>query len=155
MMFEVMETSWEELQQKLQQLRKDGSLDQLIQAHNSYLVQVLEKSLLSKSSQNIKKHIDRLLHCIMEFVSAQELLYQSSVELMLKLTSPSSADSSEMDEADDGESSDASGAWRQSSQMQLLNASLPKLQSLQKGYKTMFMSLLSLLDQMEHQGLTA
>jgi gamma-tubulin complex component 3 len=71
MMFEVLETSWQELEARLQHA---ADLDEVICAHDDYLETILEKALLGPGSQDIMQQLNSLLDSIIQFCAHQEVL---------------------------------------------------------------------------------
>lgn len=63
-MFEVLETSWDQLQDAF---RKAKNLDALIAAHDAYLTAVMEKALLGVRSQPLAKQLAQMFDLILRF----------------------------------------------------------------------------------------
>ncbi|CAM9365158.1 unnamed protein product, partial [Hapterophycus canaliculatus] len=71
MMFEVLETSWGMLQEDLDAAR---TLDDIIQAHKSYMEGILAKALLNEESSSVNKKLKEVLGTIVDFCRHQESL---------------------------------------------------------------------------------
>jgi gamma-tubulin complex component 3 len=70
-MFEVLESSWVTLEKSLHQAQ---SLDQVIDAHDQYLHDILDKALLSPKHETLHMMIQALLQTILRFCSLEETL---------------------------------------------------------------------------------
>jgi gamma-tubulin complex component 3 len=75
MMFEVLESSWEEF---AKDMKSSMDLDQLIAAHTKYLTAISYKSLLS--SPTLQKDLTSILDLIIRFCRTQENLYLFATE---------------------------------------------------------------------------
>jgi hypothetical protein len=71
LMFEVMETTWMSLEQKIDSAQ---SLNDVIVAHDNYLAEILERSLLSKNYESLNIQLQKLLNLILEFCYYEENL---------------------------------------------------------------------------------
>lgn len=71
LMFEVLETAWIALQEKL---TKATSLDDIILAHDAYLHEIMLRALLTEESEKLNMAIQQLLQTILRFCSLEETL---------------------------------------------------------------------------------
>lgn len=71
LMFEVLETAWVQLTADFEKAR---SLDDLIAAHDRYLSDILDKSLLSPAHEKLQLQIQNVLNLILRFCSLEEKL---------------------------------------------------------------------------------
>jgi hypothetical protein len=71
LMFEVMETTWMSLDQKISEAK---SLTEIIVAHDDYLNEILHRSLLSRESELLNIQLQKLLNYILEFCYYEENL---------------------------------------------------------------------------------
>mmetsp|Transcript_4030 Transcript_4030/g.4652 ORF Transcript_4030/g.4652 Transcript_4030/m.4652 type:complete len:412 (-) Transcript_4030:165-1400(-) len=87
MMFEVLETSWEQL---VSNIEGADDLDEIVKAHSDYLESITQKSLLgvhkNGASQGLlKEMLYSLFDIIIKFCSVQERLYTKILEHVHKL----------------------------------------------------------------------
>ncbi|XP_059184163.1 gamma-tubulin complex component 3 [Centropristis striata] len=81
--FEVLECSWDELWNKVQQAQ---DLDHIIAAHEAFLDSVISRCLLDNNSRSLLNQLRAIFDQIIEFQSAQDSLYRSALEeLTLRL----------------------------------------------------------------------
>ncbi|XP_046887211.1 LOW QUALITY PROTEIN: gamma-tubulin complex component 3 [Hypomesus transpacificus] len=81
--FEVLECSWDELWNKVQQAR---DLDHIIAAHEAFLDSVISRCLLDTNSRSLLNQLRAIFDQIIEFQTAQDALYRSGLEeLALRL----------------------------------------------------------------------
>ncbi|XP_070711849.1 gamma-tubulin complex component 3 [Pempheris klunzingeri] len=81
--FEVLECSWDELWNKVQQAQ---DLDHIIAAHDVFLDTIISRCLLDNSSRSLLNQLRAIFDQIIEFQSAQDSLYRSALEeLTLRL----------------------------------------------------------------------
>lgn len=85
LMFEVLECCWQELSQTMARLREDGDLDQLIQAHHKYLLQIIDQALLSKTQKDLKNQLEKVLHFVVEYIRTQDLVATTAEDIIQKL----------------------------------------------------------------------
>ena len=71
LMFEVMESAWVTLQEKI---RSATCLNDVITAHEAYLNEILDKSLLAPQHEEINMMIQQLLQSILRFCNLEETL---------------------------------------------------------------------------------
>ena len=71
LMFEVMESAWSTLQEKL---AKALSLDEVIKAHDNYLAEILDRALLGPQHEGLCVQLNQLLQSILRFCSLEETL---------------------------------------------------------------------------------
>lgn len=71
LMFEVMESAWSTLQEKL---GKALSLDDVIKAHDNYLAEILDRALLGPQHEGLCVQLHQLLQSILRFCSLEETL---------------------------------------------------------------------------------
>jgi len=76
MMFEVLECAWKELVDRMRQAK---DLEQLIQAHQQYLRQIVRKALLGGSSTNLVSHLNKIFELILRFCYLQVQLYDGAM----------------------------------------------------------------------------
>ena len=74
--FEVMECSWDIL---IKQLRKAESLDEVIEAHEEFLLTLLRQSLLDERSSELLTQLRAIYDRIIEFKGIQDKLYMAGV----------------------------------------------------------------------------
>jgi hypothetical protein len=75
-MFEVIETSWNELSRALSTVT---SLDKVIEAHDAYLSRILDRALLTPEHELLNTQITLLLQCILKFCQMEEVLISDSM----------------------------------------------------------------------------
>ncbi|XP_078259128.1 gamma-tubulin complex component 3 isoform X2 [Rhinoraja longicauda] len=75
--FEVLECSWDELWNKMQQAQ---DLDHITAAHEAFLDTILSQCLLDSKSEELLTQLRALFDRILEFQSAQESMYHSALE---------------------------------------------------------------------------
>uniref|UniRef100_A0A671V8J9 Tubulin gamma complex component 3 n=1 Tax=Sparus aurata TaxID=8175 RepID=A0A671V8J9_SPAAU len=81
--FEVLECSWDELWNKVQQAQ---DLDHIIAAHDVFLDTIISRCLLDSNSRSLLNQLRAIFDQIIEFQSAQDSLYRSALEeLTLRL----------------------------------------------------------------------
>ncbi|XP_069020151.1 gamma-tubulin complex component 3 homolog isoform X1 [Embiotoca jacksoni] len=81
--FEVLECSWDELWNKVQQAQ---DLDHIIAAHDVFLDSIISRCLLDNNSRSLLNQLRAIFDQIIEFQSAQDSLYRSALEeLTLRL----------------------------------------------------------------------
>ncbi|XP_056443702.1 gamma-tubulin complex component 3 [Gadus macrocephalus] len=81
--FEVLECSWDELWNKVQQAQ---DLDHIITAHEVFLDTIISRCLLDSNSRSLLNQLRAIFNQIIEFQSAQDSLYRSALEeLRLRL----------------------------------------------------------------------
>uniref|UniRef100_A0A8C6VV51 Tubulin gamma complex component 3 n=2 Tax=Nothobranchius TaxID=28779 RepID=A0A8C6VV51_NOTFU len=81
--FEVLECSWDELWNKVQQAQ---DLDHIIAAHDVFLDTIISRCLLDNNSRSLLNQLRAIFDQIIEFQSAQDALYRSALEeLTLRL----------------------------------------------------------------------
>ncbi len=80
MMFEVLEMSWHEL---CERLNNAPDLDEIICAHDDYLNIVLERALMGPRSEDIMAQLVTLLDLIIQFCAHQEVLIVKSLSEMM------------------------------------------------------------------------
>ncbi len=80
MMFEVLEMSWQEL---CERLNNAPDLDEIICAHDDYLNIVLERALMGPRSEDIMAQLVMLLDLIIQFCAHQEVLIVKSLSEMM------------------------------------------------------------------------
>lgn len=81
--FEVLECSWDELWNKVQQAQ---DLDHIIAAHDVFLDTIISRCLLDNNSRSLLIKLRAIFDQIIEFQSAQDSLYRSALdELALRL----------------------------------------------------------------------
>uniref|UniRef100_A0A672ZH36 Uncharacterized protein n=1 Tax=Sphaeramia orbicularis TaxID=375764 RepID=A0A672ZH36_9TELE len=81
--FEVLECSWDELWNKVQQAQ---DLDHIIAAHDVFLDTIISRCLLDNNSRSLLNQLRTIFDQIIEFQSAQDSLYRSALEeLSLRL----------------------------------------------------------------------
>ncbi|XP_018546223.1 LOW QUALITY PROTEIN: gamma-tubulin complex component 3 [Lates calcarifer] len=81
--FEVLECSWDELWNKVQQAQ---DLDHIIAAHDVFLDTIISRCLLDNNSRNLLNQLRAIFDQIIEFQNAQDSLYRSALEeLTLRL----------------------------------------------------------------------
>ncbi|KAM7375067.1 hypothetical protein PAMA_014247 [Pampus argenteus] len=81
--FEVLECSWDELWNKVQQAQ---DLDHIIAAHDVFLDTIISRCLLDNNSRSLLNQLRAIFDQIIEFQSAQDSLYRSALEeLALRL----------------------------------------------------------------------
>lgn len=81
--FEVLECSWDELWNKVQQAQ---DLDHIIAAHEVFLDTIISRCLLDNNSRSLLNQLRAIFDQIIEFQSTQDSLYHSALEeLALRL----------------------------------------------------------------------
>ncbi|XP_034534093.1 gamma-tubulin complex component 3 [Notolabrus celidotus] len=81
--FEVLECSWDELWNKVQQAQ---DLDHIIAAHEVFLDTIISRCLLDNNSRSLLNQLRAIFDQIIAFQSAQDSLYRSALEeLALRL----------------------------------------------------------------------
>uniref|UniRef100_A0A3B3SNA0 Tubulin gamma complex component 3 n=1 Tax=Paramormyrops kingsleyae TaxID=1676925 RepID=A0A3B3SNA0_9TELE len=75
--FEVLECSWDELWNKVQQAQ---DLDQVIAAHEIFLSTIISRCLLDTNSRSLLNQLRAIFDQIIEFQNAQDALYRSAFE---------------------------------------------------------------------------
>ncbi|XP_060089694.1 gamma-tubulin complex component 3 [Heteronotia binoei] len=81
--FEVLECSWDELWNKVQQAQ---DLDHIIAAHEVFLDTIISRCLLDTDSRMLLNQLRAVFDQILEFQNAQDTLYRSALEeLQLRL----------------------------------------------------------------------
>ncbi len=80
MMFEVLEMSWQEL---CERLNNAPDLDEIICAHDDYLNIVLERALMGPGSEDVMAQLVMLLDLIIQFCAHQEVLIVKSLSEMM------------------------------------------------------------------------
>ncbi|XP_038575284.1 gamma-tubulin complex component 3 [Micropterus salmoides] len=81
--FEVLECSWDELWNKVQQAQ---DLDHIIAAHDVFLDTIISRCLLDNNSRSLLNQLRAIFDQIIEFQNAQDSLYRSALEeLALRL----------------------------------------------------------------------
>lgn len=81
--FEVLECSWDELWNKVQQAQ---DLDHIIAAHEVFLDTIISRCLLDNNSRSLLNQLRAIFDQIIEFQSAQDSLYRAALEeLSLRL----------------------------------------------------------------------
>uniref|UniRef100_A0A4W3IZB7 Tubulin gamma complex component 3 n=1 Tax=Callorhinchus milii TaxID=7868 RepID=A0A4W3IZB7_CALMI len=81
--FEVLECSWDELWNKVQQAQ---DLDHIIAAHEVFLDTIISRCLLDSNSEALLTQLRALFDQILEFQNAQDSMYRSALEeLQLRL----------------------------------------------------------------------
>ncbi|XP_019959482.1 gamma-tubulin complex component 3 [Paralichthys olivaceus] len=81
--FEVLECSWDELWNKVQQAQ---DLDHIIAAHEVFLDTIISRCLLDNNSRSLLNQLRSIFDQIIEFQSSQDSLYRSALEeLTLRL----------------------------------------------------------------------
>uniref|UniRef100_A0A7N5ZYD0 Gamma-tubulin complex component n=1 Tax=Anabas testudineus TaxID=64144 RepID=A0A7N5ZYD0_ANATE len=81
--FEVLECSWDELWNKVQQAQ---DLDHIIAAHEVFLDTIISRCLLDNNSRSLLNQLRAIFDQIIEFQNAQDSLYRSALEeLSLRL----------------------------------------------------------------------
>jgi gamma-tubulin complex component 3 len=76
-LFEVIESSWNELQEALN--KPESTLDDLIQAHAKYLMNITRKGLLGSQSTDFTGQLHELLKIMLAYKDAVDGLYSFSV----------------------------------------------------------------------------
>jgi gamma-tubulin complex component 3 len=76
-LFEVIESSWNELQQAMH--KPESTLDDLIQAHAAYLSSITRKGLLGSSTTDFTGQLHELLKTMLAYKDAVDGLYSFSV----------------------------------------------------------------------------
>lgn len=71
LMFEVLETAWVGLQEDLQTAK---SLDDVIMAHDAYLSEILNRSLVGPQHEALNQQVQKLLQAILKFCSLETSL---------------------------------------------------------------------------------
>eukprot|EP00742_Colponemidia_sp_Colp-10_P010263 GILJ01011264.1.p1 GENE.GILJ01011264.1~~GILJ01011264.1.p1 ORF type:complete len:867 (-),score=164.52 GILJ01011264.1:142-2421(-) len=77
LMLEVLETSWQDLQENL---RQSSNLDELIAAHAAYLQTIVDKAVLNESTATIRMHLSKLFDLILRFSTTQDLFITTALE---------------------------------------------------------------------------
>ena len=84
-MFEVLEESWTEFEAKI---KDAGDLDALVNAHETYLDNIVEKALLGERSQALVRQLNLVIDLIMRFEGfsgrIQEILQEASSKRRLR-----------------------------------------------------------------------
>ncbi|XP_036401783.1 gamma-tubulin complex component 3 isoform X3 [Megalops cyprinoides] len=81
--FEVLECSWDELWNKVQQAQ---DLDHIIAAHEVFLDTIISRCLLDTNNRSLLNQLRAIFDQIIEFQNAQDALYRSGLEeLQLRL----------------------------------------------------------------------
>ncbi|XP_029114290.1 gamma-tubulin complex component 3 isoform X2 [Scleropages formosus] len=81
--FEVLECSWDELWNKVQQAQ---DLDHIIAAHEVFLDTIISRCLLDNNNRSLLNQLRAIFDQIIEFQNAQDALYRSALEeLQLRL----------------------------------------------------------------------
>lgn len=75
--FEVLECSWDELWNKVQQAQ---DLDHIIAAHEVFLDTIISRCLLDSNSRSLLNQLRAVFDQIIEFQNAQDTLYRSALE---------------------------------------------------------------------------
>ncbi len=75
LMFEVMESAWVTLGDKV---RTACCLDEVIAAHDAYLLEVLDKALLAPHHEQLNVLVQALLQSILRFCSLEDMLITGS-----------------------------------------------------------------------------
>ncbi|MCI4393761.1 hypothetical protein PGIGA_G00161200 [Pangasianodon gigas] len=75
--FEVLECSWDELWNKVQQAQ---DLDHIIAAHEVFLDTIISRCLLDSNSRSLLNQLRAVFDQIIEFQNAQNALYRSALE---------------------------------------------------------------------------
>ncbi|KAF4075193.1 hypothetical protein AMELA_G00231750 [Ameiurus melas] len=75
--FEVLECSWDELWNKVQQAQ---DLDHIIAAHEVFLDTIISRCLLDSNSRSLLNQLRAVFDQIIEFQNAQNTLYRSALE---------------------------------------------------------------------------
>ncbi|GAA0151777.1 non-motor microtubule binding protein [Lithospermum erythrorhizon] len=105
-MFEVLEVSWSNFLKEME-LAKD--LDDLLEAHEKYLLSIIEKSLLGERSQNLHKNLFVLFDLILRFRSLADRLFEGINELQSRTVDNSSRDKARSHSQ--SKKSSQSGSW--------------------------------------------
>lgn len=71
LMFEVLETSWANLQETIGRAR---CVDDVITAHDAYLSEVLDRALLAPHHEGLNLQVQQLLHIVLRFCNLEETL---------------------------------------------------------------------------------
>jgi len=79
MMFEVIESAWQELEADM---AKAEDLDQLIVAHQRYIESLMERALLGSGTEKLMACLDSIFKLIIKFQQTQDVLYNSADELI-------------------------------------------------------------------------
>ncbi|KAK9464443.1 Spc98 family-domain-containing protein [Lipomyces arxii] len=81
-LYEVIESSWSELQEKL--AKTDLTLDRLIEIHSTYLARITHKGLLGSSrtgrEDSLIHQLHEILKLVLSFTGVMDVLYNYSVE---------------------------------------------------------------------------
>jgi hypothetical protein len=80
-MFEVLEHSWVQLQDALHRAQ---SLDQVIDAHDRYLMEILDRALLSPRHEKLHMMMQAVLQSILRFCSLEETLVADAMALVAR-----------------------------------------------------------------------
>eukprot|EP01041_Mallomonas_annulata_P012694 gene12694-26741_t len=76
LMFEVMELSWNRLQELLS---RATSLDDVIKAHDTYLLEIEEKALLSSTHETLYMLVQQILQAVLRYCNLEETLLSDAV----------------------------------------------------------------------------
>lgn len=71
LMFEVLESAWQSLQERL---AKSKCLDDVIRAHDAYLDGILQRSLLTSAHENLNLQLQSMLQSILRFCALEDAL---------------------------------------------------------------------------------
>lgn len=80
LMFEVLETAWIKLEEKVNQA---NCYDDCIDAHDNYLLEILEKALLTPRYEPLNILIQQLLQTVLRFCSLEETLIAGKSDSIL------------------------------------------------------------------------
>jgi len=79
MMFEVIETSWEDFMKGMESAK---NLDELIAAHQEYIEHILQRALMARGTEGLKGHLDSIFKLIIQFRHSQDNLYDQADSLI-------------------------------------------------------------------------
>eukprot|EP00605_Chrysophyceae_sp_TOSAG23-4_P001406 GSChrysophyteH1.ASY1.ANO1.1528.1 assembled CDS len=81
LMFEVLETEWQLLESRLLQC---ASLEEVIEAHDTYIGNLLQRSLLTASDDSLNLQLQQMLQSILRFCSLEDTLMADAMSALAR-----------------------------------------------------------------------
>lgn len=82
LMFERIESQWNELLQKTIELKKHGNLDELIEIHQKFPIKIIQDSFLDDESRPVLDHLRKIFRLVHQFMQIQNMVNHTVLHIL-------------------------------------------------------------------------
>uniref|UniRef100_A0A7S1KPF2 Spindle pole body component n=1 Tax=Percolomonas cosmopolitus TaxID=63605 RepID=A0A7S1KPF2_9EUKA len=86
LMFEVIESNWNELLERTKELKQKGNLDQLIEIHQKFPFKIIQNTFLDEDSTPVLNHIRKIFRLVHQFIQIQNMVNHTVLHILQQET---------------------------------------------------------------------